>query len=137
MKMLLIFLLLTSLSEAAVAQAAASAPAPSAPKALVFTGGGSEMRGTELKSCNPEGEICLTVQAENSLGSQVKALQQMTHPRVEYHNKKNNTTERIEGTSGYIDLASNNLVVYVRNGKTLKEIEFNLKTLNRFEQIIR
>lgn len=115
---------------------AAPLPSPAAPSA-VLAGAESRIQGAEIRACDETNTRCLVVHAGATIGSQVSALHRMKNPALEYTDKRSGKTEKIQGTSGYIDFDNNNLVVYVRTKKTLSEIEFNLKTLNRYDRLIR
>lgn len=92
----------------------------------------AKMSSFKMGVCNPEKE-CISVEAASSEGSQVRPLHRLKKPSVTL--AKKNKKEIIHADTGYIDLVENQLVLYKKEKNQLREISFDLNTLQRLDMI--
>jgi hypothetical protein len=90
----------------------------------------AKMSSFKMNSCASAKE-CIAVEAASAQGSQVRPLHRLTKPTVTL--TKNDKKEIINADNGYVDLVENQLVLYKKEGRGVREISFNLTTLKRLE----
>lgn len=100
-------------------------------------GNASAMSGVELKACDSVGRKCLVIRASKTEGSQLKPIHQLKKPVVTISDSRTKTVERLEGSTGYLDLDNHQVVIYERQGTHLTEVAFDLNSLQRRESRIR
>lgn len=122
MKLLLLFSI-TMIQVEAVAQTAASRWDTS-----------REMTGTEIRVCSATGDECLVTIASRSVGSSLRELHRLQKPEVRVENRKTGEASILSGSSGYLDLEMEQLVLVNRSKDgRLTETLIDLKTLKRTE----
>jgi hypothetical protein len=92
---------------------------------------GSSIEAFKLNTCDLDQVHCLTVKAESTVGSQAKMLHSLKKPEVVFTKVSDGVIENIKADSGYIDFVANQLVIYSKENRILKETAINLNNLER------
>ena len=93
-----------------------------------------EMTGAEIRVCSATGDECLVTIASRSVGSSLRELHRLQKPEVRVENRKTGEASILSGSSGYLDLEMEQLVLVNRSKDgRLTETLIDLKTLKRTE----
>ena len=92
------------------------------------------MTGFTLRSCSNDGQTCIEVTAERTVGSKLKMLHRFSNPKVNMFRTKASQEINIYADSGYIDVAENQLVLFSKNEKFFTETSIDLTTMEIFSQ---
>lgn len=99
-----------------------------------LSGGEHAMTGAEVAVCRPDGQLCLRIESEKTVGSKMQSLHRLTKAKVSIEDRKKKTTKTLHPVSAYIDFENNQIVwIEDQGGNKYLEVAYHLKTLHRTE----
>lgn len=97
-------------------------------------GGENALSGAEIRACQKDGNVCLTVKSEKTIGSQLQQLHRLKNPTVILEDRKKKTSKEVKPENAYLDLANGQVVWTELKAKNkMIEVSYDLKTLERME----
>lgn len=102
--------------------------------AAPLLGADHSLKGAQIRVCQPQGEICLTIEGRKTVGSQIQAYHVIENPVVVIENRKTKRVQKIHPFSAYIDLVNGQVGWNERlKGGRSRDVYYNLDSVERQE----